>query len=69
MLLVSGPNVMKGYVEGPEVTSRVLKDGWYVTGDLARVDGDGFPTLARGQRLPLAEPIPAITTPGENRAC
>jgi len=48
MLLVSGPNVMKGYVEGPEVTSRVLKDGWYVTGDRARVDSDGFLTIARG---------------------
>ena len=47
MLLVSGPNVMKGYVEGPENTSRVMSDGWYITGDRARVDGDGFLTIAR----------------------
>jgi acyl-[acyl-carrier-protein]-phospholipid O-acyltransferase/long-chain-fatty-acid--[acyl-carrier-protein] ligase len=49
MLLVSGPNLMKGYVEGPEFTSQVLSDGWYVTGDRARVDGDGFLTIARRQ--------------------
>ena len=35
MLLVSGPNVMQGYVEGPDLTSKVLNDGWYVTGDHA----------------------------------
>jgi acyl-[acyl-carrier-protein]-phospholipid O-acyltransferase / long-chain-fatty-acid--[acyl-carrier-protein] ligase len=47
MLLVSGPNLMKGYFEGPELTRQVMKDGWYVTGDRARVDGDGFLTIAR----------------------
>ena len=47
MLLVSGPNLMKGYVEGPELTSKVMNDGWYITGDRAHVDGDGFLTIAR----------------------
>jgi acyl-[acyl-carrier-protein]-phospholipid O-acyltransferase/long-chain-fatty-acid--[acyl-carrier-protein] ligase len=42
MLLVKGPNVMTGYLKNPEATASVLRDGWYVTGDLARVDGDGF---------------------------
>ena len=47
MLLVNGPNLMRGYVEGPELTSKVMNDGWYVTGDRAHVDGDGFLTIAR----------------------
>jgi acyl-[acyl-carrier-protein]-phospholipid O-acyltransferase / long-chain-fatty-acid--[acyl-carrier-protein] ligase len=42
MLLVTGPNVMKGYLHQPELTSQVIRDGWYVTGDLARIDPDGF---------------------------
>jgi acyl-[acyl-carrier-protein]-phospholipid O-acyltransferase/long-chain-fatty-acid--[acyl-carrier-protein] ligase len=51
MLLVSGPNVMKGYVEGPELTSQVMQDGWYITGDRARLDADGFLTIARPQTV------------------
>jgi long-subunit acyl-CoA synthetase (AMP-forming) len=47
LLLVSGPNLMKGYVEGAELTHEVLHDRWYVTGDRASVDGDGFLTIAR----------------------
>jgi acyl-[acyl-carrier-protein]-phospholipid O-acyltransferase/long-chain-fatty-acid--[acyl-carrier-protein] ligase len=42
MLLVKGPNVMKGYLGQPEETERVIRDGWYVTGDIAEVDADGF---------------------------
>lgn len=41
-LWVRGSNVMKGYFRQPEATAAVLKHGWYHTGDLARVDTDGF---------------------------
>lgn len=42
LLLVRGPNVMLGYLNRPEKTAEVLRDGWYNTGDIAAVDDDGF---------------------------
>jgi len=42
MLLITGPNVMQGYLGLPEKTAEVIRDGWYVTGDIAVIDEDGF---------------------------
>lgn len=41
-LVVKGPGVMKCYYNDPEATAAVLKDGWLYTGDMARMDADGF---------------------------
>lgn len=42
VLLVRGPNVMRGYLGQPGATAQVMRDGWYVTGDIAVMDADGF---------------------------
>jgi acyl-[acyl-carrier-protein]-phospholipid O-acyltransferase/long-chain-fatty-acid--[acyl-carrier-protein] ligase len=42
LLLVNGPSRMQGYLGEPERTADVLRDGWYVTGDIACIDESGF---------------------------
>jgi acyl-[acyl-carrier-protein]-phospholipid O-acyltransferase/long-chain-fatty-acid--[acyl-carrier-protein] ligase len=42
MLWIKGPNVMLGYMNRPEKTAEVVRDGWYHTGDVALLDRDGF---------------------------
>lgn len=41
-IVARGPNVMRGYWNRPAETAEVLRNGWYHTGDLGRVDGDGY---------------------------
>ncbi|MFJ7668197.1 fatty acid--CoA ligase family protein [Lysinibacillus sp. NPDC097195] len=41
-LVVRGPNVMKGYYKMPEETAMAIRDGWLYTGDLAKVDDEGY---------------------------
>jgi acyl-[acyl-carrier-protein]-phospholipid O-acyltransferase/long-chain-fatty-acid--[acyl-carrier-protein] ligase len=45
LLEITGANVMQGYLGKPDLTTEVLHDGWYVTGDMARIDADGHVTL------------------------
>ena len=41
-LIVRGPNVMLGYYQNTEATKEAIKDGWFYTGDLAKIDKDGY---------------------------
>ncbi|MFH1397167.1 MAG: long-chain fatty acid--CoA ligase [Candidatus Omnitrophota bacterium] len=41
-LLVKGPNVMQGYLNQEEATRETIKDGWLYTGDMAKMDKDGY---------------------------
>ena len=52
MLLVRGPTVFAGYWERPAATAEAFTGGWFRTGDLASIDGDGYLSL-RGRRLDL----------------
>ena len=49
MLWITGPNVMQGYLDRPDLTAQVVHDGWYCTGDIARLDADGFITITGRQ--------------------
>jgi acyl-[acyl-carrier-protein]-phospholipid O-acyltransferase/long-chain-fatty-acid--[acyl-carrier-protein] ligase len=45
LLMVKGPNIMLGYLGLEKESADIIKDGWYDTGDIAKVDEDGFLTL------------------------
>ncbi|MDP2137516.1 MAG: AMP-binding protein [Candidatus Didemnitutus sp.] len=42
MLWLKGPNIFPGYLKDPEKTAAAFKDRWFITGDLGRMDDDGF---------------------------
>ncbi|MDR3555624.1 MAG: class I adenylate-forming enzyme family protein [Syntrophobacteraceae bacterium] len=58
-LAIKGPGVMKEYFKNPEETGQILKDGWLLTGDMARRDEDGFIWLVDRKK-------DVIITGGEN---
>lgn len=41
-LAIKGPNIMKGYWNRPDESAKTLVDGWLLTGDMARMDADGY---------------------------
>src|SRR5262249_17384444 len=45
LILFRGANVMQGYLNRPEATAAVIRDGWYLTGDIGRFDDEGFITI------------------------
>jgi len=63
MICVKGPQVMVGYLDQPEQTAEAVVDGWYLTGDIGRIDEDGF--LIIGGRLSRFSKIGGEMVPHE----
>ena len=61
-ICIKGPSVMKGYWKQPQATSEVLRDGWFRTGDIGKLDSLGFLII-----LDRAKDI--VIRGGENIAC
>ncbi|MBQ4064469.1 MAG: AMP-binding protein, partial [Clostridia bacterium] len=55
-LVVKGPNVMLGYYKNPEETARVMEDGWFHTGDLARKTPRGTYQIAGRAKSMIVSP-------------
>ena len=58
---VRGPTVMREYLDQPEATAEVLRDGWLDTGDLGSVDADGYISLASHRLNNIMKVLTIIT--------
>ncbi len=45
LLLVKGPNIMDGYLGRDDLTTQTMREGWYITGDIGKLDEEGFLTI------------------------
>jgi acyl-[acyl-carrier-protein]-phospholipid O-acyltransferase / long-chain-fatty-acid--[acyl-carrier-protein] ligase len=80
LLWVTGPHVMLGYLNQPDLSEAVLEDGWYNTGDIVTIDADGFISIVGrqsrfakvgGEQVPFAaieEALAALTGGSEDGA-
>lgn len=81
MLWIKGPNVMQGYWQQPELTAQVIRDGWYMTGDIALLDAEGFIQITGresrfskigGEMVPhikIEETLQRVLESGEEHLC
>jgi acyl-[acyl-carrier-protein]-phospholipid O-acyltransferase/long-chain-fatty-acid--[acyl-carrier-protein] ligase len=62
LLWIAGPNVMQGYLDRADLTSKVVRDGWYCTGDVARLDEALNAELgaADGELLAVVTAVPDV---------
>ena len=57
-IVVRGHNVMKGYLDRPEVTESALQNGWFHTGDVGRFDSSGKNVLRQNTTVRLHKAVP-----------
>ena len=72
-ILARGPNVMQGYYGRPEETAAILRDGWIHTGDLGRIDAEGFLYVTGRAKeilvLPSGKKVNPVPIEAELAAC